>query len=71
MNELDRFFNIFCAYMFSEEDRLSYNCYVTFKLLQVNEFDSYYILKHLEAVRKYQDFQIFCNQVLELFRGFG
>lgn len=70
MSESERLSYLIYGFMFSEEARLEYDIYNSFEILRRNPKDSYFIIKYLISVQRYEDFKIFQRKVIEVLRCF-
>ena len=70
LQDLDRLIILLYQFLFAEEARQVEAVRTHRQLMLMNEFDSYYVLKYYEAVRRYEDFIFFQKKVFILLRGF-
>lgn len=66
MNDLERFKVLLYEFLWFEESRAEEALEFTYQLMIRNKSDSYYILKFYEAVRRYEDFRIIQEKLLNL-----
>lgn len=70
MNDFDRLIILLYQFLFFEEARQADSVQSYRQLMLMNEFDSYYVLKYFEAVRRYEDFMLFQRKAFILLRSF-
>lgn len=70
LSDLDRLIVVMYQFLFAEEARQVEAVRAHRQLMLMNEFDSYYVLKYYEAVRRYEDFMFFQKKAFLLIRGF-
>lgn len=70
MNDLERFKVLLYEFLWFEEGRAEESLDFAYHLMIRNNNDSYYVIKYYEAVRRYEDFRIIQEKLLNLLSTF-
>ena len=70
LSDLDRLLILIYEFLFAEESRQEEAVFSFRRLMLMNDFDSYYIIKYYEAVRRYEDYKIFERKIFLLISTF-
>lgn len=68
LTDLERFKVLIYEYLFHEEARCDEAVSAARYQLNFNDYDSYYILRYYEAVRRREDFKSFMRSLCELLK---
>lgn len=70
MLDIDRLIVLIYEFLFAEESRQEESVHSFRRLMLMNDFDSYSIIKYYEAVRRYEDYKIFERKMFLLVSAF-
>lgn len=70
MSDIDRLIVLIYEFLFAEESRQEESVHSFRRLMLMNDFDSYYVIKFYESVRRYEDFKIFERKMFLLVSAF-